>query len=111
MYGQVIYPYGSPISIVRGSRLVVELHDISVTDVFSVKIAEQTREAVVFPIVFSIHYNPNDVVHGHLHVLNVRVVNKYDEILFLNEKRIEVRLLGKGRTTFIDVPVIRMMRK
>lgn len=81
------------------------------TDALTVKIAEQDREARAFPIVFSIHYNPMKIARGNVHVLNVRVVNRHNEILFVNERRIEVRLLGKGRTTFIDVPVVPIARK
>ncbi|UJR08447.1 hypothetical protein I4U23_012717 [Adineta vaga] len=107
--GQVIYPFHSLTSLEQESRLIIELHDISVTDRFSIKIAEQTREAIVFPIIFNITYDPHQIIRDHLHIVNVRIVNIYDEILFVNMRRIAVRLLGKGRTTFIDIPVERVL--
>ncbi|CAF1059462.1 unnamed protein product [Adineta ricciae] len=109
--GQVLYLHGPQTLIEPNSELIVELHDISVKDVFSVKVAEQTRAAVVFPIIFNISYNPERIILHHVHIINVRIVNMYDEIMFVNQKRIEVSLLGHGRTTFIDVPVIRVIYK
>ena len=101
--------YGPQTSIEPNSELIVELHDISVKDVFSVKVAEQKRPAVVFPIIFNISYNPEQIILHHVHIINARIVNMYDEIMFVNQKRIEVSLLGNGRTTFIDVPVIHVI--
>jgi hypothetical protein len=39
-------------------------------------------------------------------VLNAKIINKDHEILFANQNRIQVKLLGIGRTTFIDIPVL-----
>jgi hypothetical protein len=106
----VIYPSGSQISIQPDSQLIIELQDISVTYDLTTTIAQQIINAVVFPIIFSISYTSNQIIHGHLYVLNAKIINKYQDILFVNEKRIEVKLLGAGRTTFIDIPVIPVQR-
>jgi len=104
--GQIIYPYGSQISIEPDSRLIVELQDLSVTTI----IARKIIPALVFPVIFNISYAWNQITRGHLHVLNARIFNRNDELLFINEKRFEVRLLGAGRTTFIDISVIAARR-
>jgi len=104
--GQVIYPSSSQILIEPDSELIIELQDISVTNDLVTTIAQQISRAVVFPIIFSISYACNLIIPGHTYVLNAKIINKYDEILFVNEKRITVRLLGAGRTTFIDIPVV-----
>jgi len=104
--GQVIYPSSSQILIEPDSELIIELQDISVTNDLVTTIAQQISRAVVFPIIFSISYACNQIIPGHTYVLNAKIINKYDEILFVNEKRITVRLLGAGRTTFIDIPVV-----
>jgi hypothetical protein len=49
---------------------------------------------------------PGDATNSHVHVLNARIINKNNEILFANQNRIQVKLLGIGRTTFIDIPVV-----
>jgi uncharacterized lipoprotein YbaY len=101
----VIYPSGSQISIQPDSELIIELQDISITYDLATTIAKHISIAVVFPIIFNISYTSNEIDNGHLHVLNAKIINKYCDILFVNEKRVEVKLLGVGRTTFIDVPV------
>jgi len=106
MYGQVIYPGGSQISIQPNSQLIIELQDISITYDLAKTIARQISDAVVFPIIFDISYTSNEITYGHLHVLNAKIINKYYDVLFVNEKRIEVKLLGTGRTKFIDIPVV-----
>jgi uncharacterized lipoprotein YbaY len=104
--GQIIYPYGSQISIEPDSRLIVELQDLSVTTI----IARKIIPALVFPVIFNISYAWNQITRGHLYVLNARIFNRNDELLFINEKRFEVRLLGAGRTTFIDISVMAAIR-
>jgi uncharacterized lipoprotein YbaY len=108
--GQVIYPSSSQTSIEPDSRLIVELEDISVTHELRSIIAQQIYEANVFPIIFSISYELNTIMRGHSYVLNAKIINRNDDIMFVNEKRIEVKLLGAGRTTFIDIPVVLFLR-
>jgi uncharacterized lipoprotein YbaY len=86
------------------------LEEISITNDFTDIIAEKIGRAIVFPIIFNISYASNLVAHKHLYVLNAKIINKYNELLFVNEKRVEVKPLGAGRTTFIDVPVFRVKR-
>ncbi|CAF1211211.1 unnamed protein product [Adineta steineri] len=106
LHGQIINLHKHHISIEPGSHLIIELHDISVTDQLSTKIAQQTINAYVFPITFSVNYEPNEVVHNHLYVLYASIVNNRNEVTFTSERRNEVKLLGPGRTTYVDVPVI-----
>ena len=106
LFGQVIYPTGSQISIPPASRLTVELHDMSSTNYFFKAIAQTSIDANVFPIIFNITYVRNEVLPNHIYVLNARIVNRYSNILFINNKRIQVKLLGGGRTTFVDIPVV-----
>jgi len=106
LYGQVIYPGGSQISIEPDSQLIVDLQDISVIHELVKTISEQIISAVVFPIIFNISYTSNQIIYEHVYVLNAKIINKYHAISFLNEKRIEVKLLGAGRTQFIDIPVV-----
>jgi uncharacterized lipoprotein YbaY len=110
IYGQIIYPGGSQISIEPDSRLVLQLEDISVTDDLATIITQKISRAVVFPVIFNISYASNKIKHNHLHVLIAKIVNRNDELSFVNVKRIEVSLLGIGRTTFIDIPVDRVIR-
>lgn len=106
LYGQVIYPSGPQISIKPDSRLIVHLQDISVTHELAATIAEYNSEAVAFPMVFSVSYAWNQITPGHVHVLNAKIIDKDNNILLVNEKRIEVKLLGAGRTRFADIPVV-----
>lgn len=106
IFGQVIYPTGSQISIPPACRLIVELHDISGSNYLFKTIAQTNIDANVFPIIFNITYMRNVVLPNHIYVLNARIVTEYSNILFVNNKRIAVKLLGGGRTTFIDIPVI-----
>jgi uncharacterized lipoprotein YbaY len=69
-------------------------------------IAKRISSAIVFPIIFSISYTSTQIIYQHVYVLNAKIINKHNDILFLNEKRIEVKLLGAGRTQFIDIPVV-----
>ena len=103
--GQIIYPIGSHVFIPPESRLIVELDDISVTDTLFKNIAQTIVDVDVFPISFNLSYAISDVIPHHVHVLNARIINKDANILFTNSKRIEVKLLGGGRTTFIDIPI------
>ncbi len=104
--GQVIYPSGSRVSIPSNSQLIIELQDISVTHGLVKTIAQHTSRAIVFPIIFNIRYAFDQIIHSHVHVLNAKIINKDHEILFANQNRIQVKLLGIGRTTFIDIPVL-----
>lgn len=106
LFGQVIYPTGSQISIPPASGLIVELYDMSSTNYLFNIIAQTSIDANVFPVIFNITYIRNEVTPNHVYVLNARIVNQYSNILFINNKRIQVKLLGGGRTTFIDIPVV-----
>ena len=106
--GQIIYPGGLQTSIEPHSRLILQLKDMSITNYFENIIAEAISKATVFPVIFNISYASDQIIHNHLHVLEAKIVNKYDELLFVNENRVEVKLLGAGRTTFIDIPVERV---
>jgi uncharacterized lipoprotein YbaY len=106
--GQVIYSSNSqvPMPIPFDSRLIIELQDISVIHDLATTIAQHTSPAIVFPIIFNIRYAFNQIIRSHVYVLNARIINKNNEILFANQNRIQVKLLGIGRTTFIDIPVV-----
>lgn len=111
LYGQVIYPTGSHILIPPNSRIIIQLQDISVADDLVTTIAEYNSKAIVFPIIFNISYTWNKIIHEHAYVIHAKIFNeKNNEILFVNEKRVEVKLLGAGRTRFVDIPVIPLSR-
>lgn len=103
--GQIIYPVGSHATIPWNTRLIIELNDISVTNSLFKTIGQTIIDIDVFPISFNLTYAINDVIPNHIYVLNARIIDRYSNILFTNSKRIQVKLLGGGRTTFIDIPI------
>lgn len=108
--GQVFYSLGLPVSIPRHSYILVEIEDSTLKTQYSRTFANYIARATIFPVVFNISYAVTNVVYGHVYVINAKLFNEFHEILFRNQQVIEVKLLGKGRTRFIDIPVLAVQR-
>ena len=104
--GQVLnYNVGSA-SIAPASRLILQLQDLSAGYANPLSIAEQTYSVTTFPIAFNMSYSPEEVLLGHSYGISARIVDDHNVLCFANNRLVEVKLLGGGRTTFIDIPVI-----
>lgn len=110
IHGHVIYPYGCQSSIPIPSFVIIELQDISVSSHFPRTIGTAIGQARVFPIPFNISYIVADVKYGHTHVINAKIVNQHHDVLFLNDREIEVKLIGLSRTKFVNIPVALIKR-
>lgn len=103
--GQVFYQYGSSVSIPSNSYLLVEIEDSTVKSRLTRAFAIYVNRARIFPVTFNISYVVPNVVYGHAYTINAKIINRFHDVLFQNERIIEVKLLGRGRTRFIDIPV------
>jgi uncharacterized lipoprotein YbaY len=108
--GQIIHPSGAQIPIEPGSRLFVYLQDLSMAQDIPTTVVLLTESAVAFPIVFNISYPSKDIIRDNSYIVNAKIVNSNNELSFSNDQRIPVKLLGVGRTMFIDVAVVAHIR-
>ena len=108
--GQIIHPDNSQASIEPDSRLFVHLQDISELDDLPTTIALFVTYADVLPIAFNITYSSDDVTPGHTYALNAKIVNRDNELSLVSSRRVDVKLLGLGRTTFIDIAMVSLKR-
>ena len=108
--GQIIHPDSSEASIEPNSRLFVHLQDISELHDVPTTIAMFVAHADVFPIAFNISYSSDEVTPGHTYALNAKIVNGDNELSLASNRRVDVKLLGLGRTTFIDIAMVSLKR-
>jgi len=107
--GQVFHVLGSTIGLPRNSYFLVEIDDATVKTPLRT-FAVHVSRANVFPVMFNISYVVTNVIYGHTYMINAKIFNEFHELLFQNDKFIEVKLLGRGRTQFIDIPVCSILR-
>ena len=104
--GQILDHTPGSMPIEPGSRLILQLQDVSDLHTIPLTITQHICNAKAFPIMFNISYFPDEILLGHSYGISAQVVNENNVLCFVNDRLIEVKLLGTGRTTFVDVPVI-----
>ncbi len=87
------------------------MQDTSLADAAAIVIAKGTGTAKQFPMTFAIRYLPSQINNKKSYSLSVKIQNKNNELLYINDVYVPVIPLGTNRTKFIDVPVIRIKRK
>lgn len=104
--GQILNHTPGSMPIEPGSRLILQLQDVSDVHTTPLTISQHICNIKAFPIMFNISYFPDEILRGHSYGISAQVVNENNVLCFVNDRLIEVKLLGAGRTTFVDVPVI-----
>ncbi|CAF1343960.1 unnamed protein product [Adineta steineri] len=104
--GRVIFPGGSRLPIESDAVLTVELLDTSLADAPAKTFARSVGKAIRFPMAFALKYSPRIFSDGHSYSIQVTIRNKQNELLYINDVRMEVIPIGADRTKLIDIPVI-----
>jgi uncharacterized lipoprotein YbaY len=109
--GRVTFPTGSPIPVESGAKLTVELQDTGRVGAPAITIARGTNNVIRFPLSFTIKYLSNQITNPSTYSLHAAIKSKKGELLYTNDVRVGVTLLGNSRTTSVDIPVILVKRK
>lgn len=88
--------------------LVVRLLDVSKADAPSVEVAALRQPVANPPMVFILPYDLDDIDPRHSYVLEAKIVNGNDDLLFRNDQSYPV--LTRGAPSDVDITVIQIPR-
>ena len=103
--GQILCDIDSSVQIKAGSKLVIQLKDLTSKSNGTKIIAEGTFNALSFPIPFNVTYEPTKIINGHIYVIDATILNEHNSECLKSDHLIAVNLLNPGRTTFVDITV------
>lgn len=108
MHGRIKFTSNLKIPSKLGARLTVELQDTTLADAPARVITKVVRRAFQLPMSFAVKYSPSVISKGRIYSLSAIIRDKNKDLLFINDQRILVTPIGKGRTKFINVPMVRV---
>ena len=98
------------VNLPEGSRLVIQLRDVSYADASSELIVEQVIEDIEsLPVRFRLGYSPGDISGRNTYGLSVSVYDSNDQLLFINDTAYGV--ITRGNPGRVEVDLVAIERR